>query len=129
MIAARSPASGTRVIWQADDNTTGNRITVYTSGTTVMVDVVTGGVVQASLNLGVVAAGAAFKVALRYKANSFAASLNGAAVVTDISGTVPVVNRCRLGADIAGNHLCGTLSAFNGYAFAPSDSQLQAFAA
>lgn len=124
-VQATSPASGTRVVWQTDDGTANNRITIYTTGTTVMADVVSGGVTQASLNLGTITADTAFKVAMRYGANDFSASLNGAACVTDTGGTVPTVDRCRLGADTTGNYLCGTLARVTAYLTGLSDSDLR----
>ena len=42
-----------------------------------------------------------FKVAVRLKANDFAASLDGAAVVTDTSGTLPTVTTIHIGMDSA----------------------------
>lgn len=125
VVQATSPASGTRIVWQADDGTANNRITIYTTGTTVMADVVSGGVTQASLNLGTITANTAFKVAMRYGANDFSASLNGAACVTDTSGTVPTVDRCRLGSDTTGNYLCGTIPALLAYRYGLSDGSLR----
>lgn len=127
-VTATSPASGTRVVWQADDGTANNRITIYTTGTTVMADVVTGGVTQASLNLGTITANTAFKVAMRYGANDFSASLNGAACVTDTAGTVPTVDRARLGADTTGNYLCGTIASLKAYQSGLGDTDLRSLA-
>lgn len=124
-VQATSPASGTRIVWQADDGTANNRITIYTAGTTVMAEVVSGGVAQASLNLGTITAGTAFKVAMRYGNNDFSASLNGAACVTDTSGTVPTVDRCRLGSDTTGNYLCGTIPALLAYRYGLPDGSLR----
>lgn len=73
--------------------------------------------------------GTAFKVAMRYGANDFSGSLNGAACVTDTGGTVPTVDRCRLGADTTGNYLCGTLARVTAYASGLSDSDLRSLSA
>jgi hypothetical protein len=62
-----------------------------------------GALTQADLNLGVVSAVSAFKIAVRFGPNSFAASLNGGAVVTDTSGTMPTVDTLRIGHDTNGN--------------------------
>jgi len=48
-----------------------------------------GGAGQATLVLGSIPVGSPFRVALAAAANDFAASLNGAAVVTDTSGAMP----------------------------------------
>lgn len=44
--------------------------------------------------------GNAFKVSGAWQANSFASSLNGAAVASDVSGTLPTVTRFDLGASV-----------------------------
>lgn len=114
-IVADTAGSGTRVLFQVDDGTANNRISIYTTGTTAMVDVVVGGVTQASLSLGAIAARTPFKLAFAFSASSFAGSLNGATIQTDSAGTLPTVDRCRLGADTTGNQLCGHLQAVHFY--------------
>jgi hypothetical protein len=52
---------------------------------------------------------AVFKNAQAYKANDFAGSVNGGAVATDTSGTVPTVSVLQLGSLGAGS------SSINGY--------------
>jgi hypothetical protein len=60
---------------------------------------------QAALALGLVSsAGIYVRAAIAYKINDFAASRNGAAVITDTSGTVPTVDRMGIGRDIAANN-------------------------
>ena len=58
---------------------------------------------QAAMDTGTAAAvSTIYKVAFAYGPNSFAVSLNGGAVVSDTAGTVPSVDRLRLGAgDVA----------------------------
>ncbi len=57
------------------------------------------GATQALILVGTSPAGnVSAKLAAAYKLNDFAATLNGAAVVTDLSGTVPTVNQVRIGA-------------------------------
>jgi hypothetical protein len=67
------------------------------TATTIVYDVVDGGVAQAALSLTGGGAGAVRKIAFAYAANDFAASIGGAAVVTDASGTLPAVDRLTLG--------------------------------
>lgn len=107
LVHADSAASGTRVIWQADDGTANNRVTIWLNGTSARATVVTGGVTQADLTLGTVAALTPFRIALAIAGNDIAASLDGAAVQTDAVATLPVVDRCRYGADTTGNELSG----------------------
>ena len=61
---------------------------------------------QAGLALGSVSASGIYvRAAIAYKINDFVASINGAAVVTDTSGTVPTVDRMGIGRDISvGNY-------------------------
>ncbi len=60
-------------------------------------DVTTGAVNQAQIQLTLTqTAGVVYKDAMRWAANNFAASENGGAVVTDVSGTVPTVNLLSL---------------------------------
>ena len=125
VVSATSPCSGTRIVWQADDGTTNNRITIWTSGTSVKATIVTGGATQADIVLGTVAANTAFKVALRVVANDISGSLNGASCVTDASATIPTVDRCRLGSDTTGNYLCGRISALTSYASGLPNATLQ----
>jgi hypothetical protein len=68
-----------------------------------------GGVAQATLNSATVStAGVTNKVASSYVANDFAQSVNGAAVQTDVSGTLPTPTRLEIGA-------LATASPWNGH--------------
>ncbi len=129
VVYADSPASGTRIIWQADDGTANNRITIYTSGTDCKADIVTGGVTQASLTLGTITANTAFKAAIAFAANDVAGCLNGGTVQTDVSASLPTVDRCKIGADTTGNYLCGHISAIKAYNSRVSDATMQSLTA
>lgn len=128
-VEARSPGSGTRVVWQADDNTANNRYTLYTSGTSLKFDVVSGGVTQASLTLGTITANTKFKAAVAFAANDIAGVLNGGTVQTDASATLPTVDRMRLGADTTGNVLTEHIERLVTYGTRESNVQLQALTA
>lgn len=60
-------------------------------------------------------ASALCKMAGSYKSNSFAVSQNGAAALTDMSGTVPVVSSLRIGMDASTNQINGTISRITYY--------------
>lgn len=93
-------ADGTaRVLWGFSDGTFNESIYVTrnASAASLSSNVIDGGVNQASLNAGNVTANTAFKSAVAYKVNDFAHSLNGAAVVTDTSGTLPTVTGLTIG--------------------------------
>jgi hypothetical protein len=55
-----------------------------------------GGVVQSGL-YPVMSENIVNRFAVAYKANDFACSLNGAAALTDVSGSVPTVDRINIG--------------------------------
>lgn len=118
----RPPGAGTA--WQVDDGTASNRMALrFDAAGAAFFTVVVGGATQADINAGSVSAGGAFKLAVRWGANDFAASLNGAAVVTDATGTVPTVDRARLGADTTATTLNSTLARVAAYA-AKTNAQL-----
>ena len=117
----RSPASGTRGVVSLNDNTANERVNVLTSGTDPRLVVFDGGVEQANVNGGTVTANQRTRVAVRINANDFAISINGGAVVTDTSGTLPTVDRLMLGRTQAGEYLNSTLARIVGWDTARPD--------
>jgi hypothetical protein len=86
-----------------------------------------GGVVQVATTTAVASLGVSHKDAATYSANDFAVSLDGAAVGTDVAGTVPVVTTLRIGHSAAGgNFLFGTLLQLGYYPLRLSNAKLQA---
>lgn len=78
-------------LFYPSDNTTANRIVVARTNTkTIECDTYSGGVRQAIPTTTAISDGVKFKLAYGWKVNDFAVSLNGAAVVTDVLGSVPV---------------------------------------
>lgn len=124
----RSPASGTRGVVSLNDNTANERVNMLTSGTDPRLVIVDGGVEQANINGGTITANTRTRVAVRINENDFAISINGAAVVTDTSGTLPTVDRLMLGRTQAGEHLNGTLARVTGWREALPNSTLQSLA-
>lgn len=102
-----SAVTGTRPIWSFDDNTANQQIRLYASGTSLKLTVTDGGVTQADLTLGTVAASTTYKAGFRVMENDFAAVLSGGTAQTDAAGTVPTVDRARIGSDQAGNYQDG----------------------
>lgn len=84
------------VLW---DGTTSNALSLYkVTGNTTQFLVQSGGVTQASGGSATAwNSTAVHRMALAYKANDFAFSSDGAAVVTDTSGTVPAVTTMQIG--------------------------------
>ena len=121
----RSPAIGARGVVSLNDDTANNRAAVITSGTDPRLVVHSGGVEQANVNGGTVTAGARTRVAVRINNNDFAISINGGAVVTDTSGTLPIVNRIMIGRTQAGEFLNDRIARFTGWNQLLSDATLR----
>jgi hypothetical protein len=120
-----SPVVGTRGVVSLNDNTANERADLLTSGTDPRLVVHDGGAEQANINGGTVAAGVRTRVAVRISTNDFAISINGGAVVSDTSGTLPTVDRLMLGRTQAGEYLNGRIARFTGWAGLLPDSTLQ----
>jgi hypothetical protein len=99
--------TGTRPILSLDDGTADNQIRLYASGTSLKLTVTTGGVTQADLTLGTVAASTTYKAAFSIRANEFLALMSGGTLQSDLAGAVPVVTTGRIGSDFAGNYQNG----------------------
>lgn len=82
-------AVGTQVYAKWNDGTTNEEIKMESVSGTLTLTVTDGGVAQASLALGSVVTGTTYTVAATWKVNDIAASINGGAVVTDSSATLP----------------------------------------
>ena len=123
-----SPAVGTRGAVSLNDNTANERIEIITSGTDPRLVVHDGGVEQANINGGTVAANVRTRIAVRINADDFAISINGGAVVTDTSGTLPTVDRLMFGRTQAGQYLNGRIARFTGWTGLLADSTLQTLA-
>jgi hypothetical protein len=118
-------ADGTTSALGRFDDTTNNNLVSIRGGTVISGDdffVTTGGVNQVDTNSIVVTAGARRKIAYRAKPNDFAFTENGAAVLTDSSGSVPVVTRFMP----ALNLWCGWVESLAVYPRAMSNGFLQA---
>lgn len=124
-----SSASGTRGVVSLNDNTANERASLVTSGVDPRLIVVDGGVEQANIDGGTVSAGALTKVACRIDTNSFAISVNGAAAVTDTSGTLPTVDRIMFGRSQSGDYLNNSIARFTGWLQPMSDAELRALTA
>ena len=92
--------------FSVSDGTSNNRMSVNTRASGSF-GVVTGGSTVASMTTSDSVANTTFKRAVAYKADDFAISHNGAAVVSDTSGAVPVVDRLHIGSLNTGSQLTG----------------------
>ena len=93
--------------------------------------VVNGGSVQANIDAGTFTANTTNRVAAAYKAADFAASVNGGAVVTTASGTIPTVDRAVIGGLEANtaNRFNGHIRSVRYFPVRLSNAQLQALTA
>jgi len=115
IVKGRTPrkiaGGATNVAMQADDGSGNNRRSLHygTDGKLHVIATV-GGVDQCDLDLGAVANDTDFAVAIRWADNNFAASLNGGAIVTDVSGSNPLgFTTARVGCGTAGNYWNSTI--------------------
>jgi hypothetical protein len=123
---AFTPASGDRTVLAADDNTANEMIRLRTEGTNPFFKVTDGGSEVVAIDAGTVTANTAFKLIGAYKVNDFASSINGGSAVTDTAGTIPTVDRMRIGAGQGGNTMCGCISAIRYFKKRLPDAKLQA---
>jgi hypothetical protein len=112
---AFTPASGDRTVLAADDNTANEMIRLRTEGNNPFFKVTDGGSELVAIDAGTVSANTSFKLIGAYKLNDFASSINGSSAVTDTSGTIPTVDRMRIGAGQGGNTMCGCVASLRYY--------------
>jgi hypothetical protein len=106
----RSPASGTRPVVSLDDNTANERIEILTSGTDPKLLVTDGGSAVADLDAGTVTANTLASIAARFNTDDYAISIDGGTSQLDAAGTLPTVNRIRIGSNQAGGYLSGSIA-------------------
>jgi len=107
-VDATTPASGTRPIISADDNTAANSIVISTVTAAPTLVVTQNSSEQANVSAGTITANTAMFAYVSYASNYFGIARPTARQV-DTSGTVPTVDRLRLGANQAGSYLNGPL--------------------
>ena len=122
---ASTPASGDRTVLSTDDNTANEMTRLRTEGTNPFFKVTDGGSDVVAIDAGTVTANTTFKLAAAYEINNFAASINGGAVVADTSGTIPTVDRMRIGAGQGGNTMCGHIARIQYFRKRLPDAKLQ----
>ena len=87
-----------------------------------------GGVTQASLDAGEIAANTEVKLAVSIQTNNFGASLDGGAVVTDTSGTAELnLSELKIGSNRSGSEILnGHIKSIKYYPRRLTNAQLQA---
>jgi len=124
-VDALTPAFGSRIIVSADNNGTTEVNKIFTSTTFSAVEVIDGGITQATLLPGSIVANTAFKLASAYKLNDFAASRNGATAVTGVSGTLPTPIQLKIGSGKGVEVMCGCIASLRYYKKRLTNAKLQ----
>lgn len=115
LVKARpSTVSGIRPVLQFDDTTADNIIALRGNAANPELYVRTGGVDQAQIDAGTIAANASYRLAGAWATNDCAASFNSGTPVLDGVATIPTVTQARLGSD-GTNYLNGHIEAIEYY--------------
>jgi hypothetical protein len=126
-VAAPS-STGFNRLWQVDAGSNNDEMSVNKNngtGSTYFGYVAVGGSAQALLNTTAVTANTLFKIAFAYKANDFAQSFNGATVQTDVSGSLPTVNKLSIGSALGFDFINGHIQRLSYYRARLSNASLQ----
>jgi len=102
--------TGTRTLSAFDNDTEDEQVRLRNVDTDPRLTVNDGGVEQANIDAGTVAAATDYRLAGAFKLDDFAASLNGASVATDTTGTMPTITHLRIGNSKAGNIYNGAIA-------------------
>jgi hypothetical protein len=125
LVRARpSTVAGIRPLIQFDDSTADNIISLRGNSANPELYVRTGGVDQAQIDAGTIAANTSYRLAGAWAENSCAASLNSGTPVLDGVATIPTVTQARLGSD-GTNYLNGHIEAIEYYDERIPNSALQ----
>lgn len=106
--------SGTRPWVQFDDGTANEIIAMRGNTTNPELYIKAGGVDQAAIDAGTIAANTDYSLTGWWATNDCKARLDSGAVVTDTSATIPTVTQARLGSD-GTNYLNGHLASISYY--------------
>jgi hypothetical protein len=103
-----SAATG-RVVWELNDTTTNERMTLrmVAAATDVDVIVVDGGVTQADIDGPAPVANTALKTAVAWRANDIVFYASGASQGADASATLPTMTKIQVGTNSGGSYLGG----------------------
>lgn len=106
------------------------QLAVTSTGTTGYAEIRDGGTaVVATAPVGSITVASIFKMALAYKVDDCAISVNGSAVTTDTSATMPTVGSLNIGYHVNSSFLNGHIRRISYYPSRLSNAQLQALSA
>jgi hypothetical protein len=112
--ALPSTVSGTRPLVQFDDATADNIIALRGNTTNPELYIRSGGVDQATIDAGTIAANTSYNLTGWWQTDYCAARLDNGARVADTSATIPTVDQMRIGSD-GTNYLNGHIALINYY--------------
>lgn len=112
--------------WLQFDDTTANNIIALRGNTTNPELYIKATTDQAQIDAGTIAADTNYGLTGAWNTNDCAASINGAAAVTDTSATIPTVTQARLGSD-GTNYLNGWLQSVRYWPQRITNAETQAF--
>jgi hypothetical protein len=118
----------TGYIFAASNNASANREIVYRNSSNFDMVVASGAAIQVNSAIGGYTTGVPFNISMAVALNDVAASLNGAAVVTDTSVTLPVgIDRLRIGSNEPGTagFMGGHIKRLAYYASRKTNAELQ----
>jgi hypothetical protein len=118
--------TSTRPAIQFDDTTANEIVALRGSTTNPELYIVDGGTPQAQIDAGTIAANIVYNLSAAFAENNCAAAVNGNAVVTDTSATMPTVTQARLGSD-GTNYLSGHLQTVRYWPQRIIDAEVRAF--
>lgn len=111
---------------QLDDGTANEIIALRGNTTNPELYIVDGGTPQAQLDAGTISANTAYNLGSAWALNSCAAAVNGGAVGTDTSATMPTVTQARFGCD-GTNYLNGHIQSVRYWPQRITNAETQAF--
>lgn len=114
VLATPSTVSGIRPLVQFDDGTANEVITLRGNTTNPELYIRTGGVDQAQIDAGTIAANTPYDLFGVWNTDDCAAKVNNGTKVFDTSATIPTVTQMRIGSDGA-NYLNGTIASVSYY--------------
>lgn len=120
-IAARtSVGTTTQVLWQRDDGTQNNRLTIYRDPSRfIHFVIVSGGVIQSDRTIQVVADNTDFSVSMAWAGTLASYTVNGGIPFVEAAVTLPTgITTERLGADTSGNQWGGRIRTIASYSSA-----------
>lgn len=113
-IAQSLPGNSSRRVFSVSDGTSSNNMQLIQSdssgATSSIFEIRVSGTTHSSLNPAIAHDQTVRSCSVRFGLNNFALSRNGLPVITDTSGTVPIVNRLYIGNDLSTNQLNGWIS-------------------